>query len=296
MLNQFNYTVDVNHASEQVEDTNISNYSKEYIPVFALNRFNVKTEVIRYLSNTVYAEYFSKLNNQTSTNSNITLFLANIFHQLLDNENVDLEELEILNSDIQNIVLNYCKNGESKYKDKYSLVIDKFNLVRRIDTYESLIYNNLNHLGWGSSLMRTKRFISNYMYLMDLNSKKVIYCLAVKSKYIEYYRMCVLLNRTPNPKIFTMFVDQSISFKNPEFKYLRTKYLNEIENPLIQLGVEKVVTENILEIITSINKLPSDLKTIKDRVEWIRNVKNDFLIFEGNRLKLLEKNIKLEVA
>ena len=108
--------------------------------------------------------------------------------------------------------------------------------------------------------------------------------------------MCVLLNRTPNPKIFTLFVDPFIESKSAEFKYLRSKYKSRIEAPLIENNIEKVVVDNIFELLTYTKKIPAEIKTISARREWLEEVKGDFMIFERNRLMLLEKNIKLEVA
>jgi len=113
--------------------------------------------------------------------------------------------------------------------------------------------------------------------------------LCVKRDYVEYVRKCLFLGETPLPQAFSVIVSSDLLHEK-DLEVVKRHYIKSIKPLYEKSGITDFVElRDTKQALCSYIKKPN-LKTIKDKKEWLKNVSDEFLSFEETIQKLNSKN------
>ena len=277
----------------------MGNHNKEYVPVFAVNQHFIPEQLSLPPKGNYNNHIFTSLGGATPSTTIVPykrLAMKLAFDQNRDSHDgagiMDLEELEAFCDVLPNAIAEYATR-----KEDFTFATNP-----RGDSYDSL-FLALSENNWGEIRMKS----SNY-YLTNLGacfqigksitgkiiSIKPIFVLVTKPEFIKYLRLCWLTGKDPDPSIFEMWADPEFSSKGTNYKYMRVNFRTKVKPWLEENNIKIVPVSDIFERLFYSIKMPSDIKTIKERKGWIEENTREVLEHLKIQKSLDSKGIKLK--
>lgn len=75
--------------------------------------------------------------------------------------------------------------------------------------------------------------------------ERILYVLAIKSEYLKYYKQCILLNITPDVRIYKLLIDKSFDHVSTQYPNTRTAFRKYVKKIAINEGIEVEYLDNI---------------------------------------------------
>lgn len=74
---------------------------------------------------------------------------------------------------------------------------------------------------------------------------RILYVLTIKSEYLKYYKQCILLNITPDVRIYKLLIDKSFDHVSTQYPNTRTAFRKYVKKIAINEGIEVEYLDNI---------------------------------------------------
>lgn len=238
------------HSNQKILNSDILHF-KDYIPV-------------HLVKNLVKKEHYAFNYIQFSENKIVEKFIYTYF---------DISKKSLTEED-KEFIYNYFEN----WKNQTHLNFNSYFKLNRIyfKDFEQYLFqnNNINTVIRNSNY----KFNCNLFYLSSVDEIPNIYfTLVIHKKYIQYYRLCLLLEQDVDLSIFEFWIRKDIDVPKGNYDKVRNIYRKFIKPEILDKNIEIIFKDNIEIDLFKQFELPNNIITIPDYNNYLDNLSKDFL-------------------
>ena len=137
-------------------------------------------------------------------------------------------------------------------------------------SYEAM-FRNLTNLGISKTNLRSASYYTGFHACWNSNGS-LMWTMAIKKEYVKYYKLCLLLGKEIDPRIFTCLIQEGFDTKHTNNKPLRTAFRKYLKGKLEAANINSIEM-NFRELLNGRITPPEGITSIKDMKNW----ENDLL-------------------
>lgn len=220
-------------------------------------------------------------------------YYRNLYNIFSDNNGIKVNSLKILDK-----VLDKMESKTNDYLADNTIQF-KYLTQEISDRGLNLLWEYTKYNAWSKIHVGSNYYLTNYHCVLarkeGVNTEvKPIFCLMVHREYVEYYKLCHLLGRDPDPRIFELWINPEFDVTKSEWTSLRSSYRKNYKIDLETTGVKIVEVEDILPRIFNLVETPQ-FSTISDTRKFKTEASAEFLEAVKVEASLKDKGINLTI-